>query len=207
MITTAASRIRQHIKSPCTFRLSSHLQAKMSAPTFWRTSAHLSRRLIAAKQPYRCLSCSVRLAQELAQEQAKQDAKTTHFGFENVPESEKESRGAILTPQSPYTPIANLIVPSRCSLLLRRLLLRHNERPNVPLHPPPLERPLRSLPEPWPTPHHLIPPKLQTYTPNHSRHSRRNRRHRVPHALPRQHYKQRPHFPRHRLGHQPCYAI
>ena len=29
-----------------------------------------------------------------------QDAKTTHFGFENVPESDKESRG-ILPPQSP----------------------------------------------------------------------------------------------------------
>ncbi|KAL2044739.1 hypothetical protein N7G274_002514 [Stereocaulon virgatum] len=66
----------------------------MSKPTLWRTPTRLSRRLIAAKQPYRCLSCSFRLAQE----QAKQDAKTTHFGFENVPESEKESRvGAVFS--------------------------------------------------------------------------------------------------------------
>ena len=66
--------------------------SRMSAPTLWRTSARLSQRLLAAKERHRCLSCSLRLAQE----QAKENAQTTHFGFENVPESEKESRGIFL---------------------------------------------------------------------------------------------------------------
>ncbi|KAL2049225.1 hypothetical protein ABVK25_010492 [Lepraria finkii] len=94
MSSRARLRIRQHIKIPCISRLSSQLQAKLAAPILWRTSTQLSRRLLAAKQHQRCLSCSVRLAQE----QAKQDAKTTHFGFENVPESDKESRvGAVFS--------------------------------------------------------------------------------------------------------------
>ena len=77
----------------------------MSAPALWRTSTRISPRLLTARQPYRCLSCSLRLAQE----QAKQDAQTTHFGFENIPESEKESRGSNHYPQSVQFPITDTI--------------------------------------------------------------------------------------------------
>ena len=172
----------------------------MSSPTLWRTSARLSRRLLAIKQPYRCLSCSLRLAQE----EARQDAKTTHFGFENVPEAEKQSRGKLLpTPPNYYALIHH--PHSRRSLLLRRLLLRHNERPNVPLHPPSLERPLRPLPQPR-HPHLPVPFLPSTCTPNHPRHRRRHRRHRLPSPIPRHRNQQRPLIPRHCLRHQPRYA-
>ncbi len=63
----------------------------MSALKFWQNSRLLKR------QPYRCFSCSLRLAQEQAQsppqqQPSPQDARTTHFGFETVPESAKASR-------------------------------------------------------------------------------------------------------------------
>lgn len=58
------------------------------------------------------------------------------------------------TPRSPNHPLRLQLhplrlkgIPRRRRLLLRRLLLRHHERPNVPRHPPALERPFRSLAE------------------------------------------------------------
>ncbi|KAL8925316.1 MAG: hypothetical protein Q9208_003606 [Pyrenodesmia sp. 3 TL-2023] len=45
------------------------------------------------RQPYRCLSCSLRLSQNPPQPQPQpQDASTTHFGFQSIPSSSKASR-------------------------------------------------------------------------------------------------------------------
>ena len=44
------------------------------------------------RQPYRCFSCTISRAQ--GQTTKQQDGKTTHFGFETVPESEKEAKGS-----------------------------------------------------------------------------------------------------------------
>ena len=55
-----------------------------------------------SRQPYRCISCSLRLAQSPAQSQSQsqpQDAQTTHFGFETVEESKKASRGEPACPR------------------------------------------------------------------------------------------------------------
>ena len=52
-------------------------------------SARIYKRLQSLRQPYRCLSCT----QRLAQERVEQDGRTTHFGFERVREAEKESKG------------------------------------------------------------------------------------------------------------------
>lgn len=148
----------------------------MASPTVSRVSTRLTRRLLETRQPYRCLSCTNRIAQ---QEQTKQDARTTHFGFENVPEAEKESRG--INPAHPPHNYARPITirSSQRRLLLRRHFLRQDERPNVPRHPPPLERPLRPLSK----------PRLPANPPNNARHSRRNRRHRFPSPRPRFRYK------------------
>lgn len=62
----------------------------MSVRPAWR-ALHYSakRRVLQPSIPYRCFSCT-RRAQE--QSQAEKE-RMTHFGFTNVPESEKESRG------------------------------------------------------------------------------------------------------------------
>ncbi|KAK4696903.1 hypothetical protein P7C71_g1096, partial [Lecanoromycetidae sp. Uapishka_2] len=90
----------------------------MSTPSVWRTPSRLYRRILTARPPYRCFSCSLRLAQE----QVKQDAKTTHFGFENVPESEKEGRvGAVFSSvASSYDTMNDLM-----SLYIHRLWKDH----------------------------------------------------------------------------------
>lgn len=80
------------------------------------------------------------------------------------------------------------ILPRVISLLLRRLLLRHHERSNVPRHPPPLERPLRPLPKPGlqtPSSRLLHVPRTKNGTLDDARHRRRNRRHRLPPPCPR----------------------
>ncbi|KAJ5525414.1 2-methoxy-6-polyprenyl-1-4-benzoquinol methylase [Penicillium frequentans] len=95
----------------------------MSTRSAWR-ALHYSakRRAFQPATPFRCFSCT-----RAAQDQSKQDQeRMTHFGFTNVPESSKDRR----------------------SLQLRRLLLRHNERPDVPGNPPHLEGPLRPIPKP-----------------------------------------------------------
>ena len=64
----------------------------MSTRSTWR-ALHYSakRRAIQPSTPYRCFSCANR-----AQEQIKpENDRMTHFGFTNVPESEKETRGKI----------------------------------------------------------------------------------------------------------------
>ena len=60
----------------------------MSTRSAWR-ALHYSakRRAFQPTTPYRCFSCANR-----TQEQKPND-RMTHFGFTNVPESEKESRG------------------------------------------------------------------------------------------------------------------
>lgn len=55
------------------------------------------RRFLRRDQPFRCLSCSIRLANQQATQT--QDGRTTHFGFQQVPESAKESRGIYKTPK------------------------------------------------------------------------------------------------------------
>ena len=69
----------------------------MSAPRTLQISRKILRRRLQERQPYRCFSCSLCLAQEQVQSVKQQplspqDDRTTHFGFETVPESAKESR-------------------------------------------------------------------------------------------------------------------
>ena len=66
----------------------------MSTRSAWR-ALHYSakRRAFQPATPYRCFSCT-----RAAQDQSKQDQeRMTHFGFTNVPESSKESRGRLYT--------------------------------------------------------------------------------------------------------------
>ncbi|KAI9874255.1 MAG: 2-hexaprenyl-6-methoxy-1,4-benzoquinone methyltransferase [Pleopsidium flavum] len=66
----------------------------MASRPIWRTLTARSIRTPPTGQTYRCFSCSLRHAQE----QAKQNDRTTHFGFETVPESAKESKvGAVFS--------------------------------------------------------------------------------------------------------------
>lgn len=56
--------------------------------SLWRGLHHSAkRRMVAPPTPYRCFSCSLRA------QKPEQDPHTTHFGFTNVPESQKESMG------------------------------------------------------------------------------------------------------------------
>lgn len=74
----------------------------MSARSAWR-ALHYSakRRSFQPTTPYRCFSCT-----RQAFDQAKPEhERMTHFGFTNVPESEKESRGMTLTLSQPIDPI------------------------------------------------------------------------------------------------------
>ena len=76
------------------FQSNTQSQPAMSTPTLTRTSTRLARRLLNLRPPHRCLSCSRLLAQQ--QQIPKQDApnSTTHFGFQTVPSSSKQSRVA-----------------------------------------------------------------------------------------------------------------
>lgn len=64
----------------------------MSSASAWR-SLHYSakRKFFNPRTPYRCFSCTIRTQQEQPR-----DSRTTHFGFETIPEAEKESRGKLL---------------------------------------------------------------------------------------------------------------
>ncbi|KAL1955694.1 hypothetical protein VTO42DRAFT_8166 [Malbranchea cinnamomea] len=71
----------------------------MASKSAWR-SLHYSakRRLFAPRAPYRCFSCTARVQQEQSTHSGGQDVRTTHFGFETIPESEKQARvGAVFT--------------------------------------------------------------------------------------------------------------
>lgn len=62
----------------------------MSSRPTWRALHHSAkRRAFQPATPYRCFSCT---RQTQNQPKSEQD-RMTHFGFTNVPESEKESRG------------------------------------------------------------------------------------------------------------------
>ncbi|PGH27773.1 hypothetical protein AJ80_00561 [Polytolypa hystricis UAMH7299] len=55
------------------------------------------RQFVAPKTPYRCFSCTVQARQSQTNQQQR-DQRTTHFGYETVPETEKESRvGAVFS--------------------------------------------------------------------------------------------------------------
>lgn len=60
----------------------------MSSRPAWR-ALHYSakRRAFQPPTPYRCFSCTTRAQSK------PEDERMTHFGFTNVPESEKETRG------------------------------------------------------------------------------------------------------------------
>ncbi|KAL8823649.1 MAG: hypothetical protein Q9170_008337, partial [Blastenia crenularia] len=58
-------------------------------PQFTPSASSLLRRILLQRQQYRCLSCSLHLAQSQPQPQ---DASTTHFGFQSIPSSAKASR-------------------------------------------------------------------------------------------------------------------
>jgi hypothetical protein len=67
-----------------------NININMSTRSTWR-ALHYSakRRAFQPSNSYRCFSCATR-----AQEQIKpENDRMTHFGFTNVPESEKETRG------------------------------------------------------------------------------------------------------------------
>ncbi|EER23695.1 2-hexaprenyl-6-methoxy-1,4-benzoquinone methyltransferase [Coccidioides posadasii str. Silveira] len=67
----------------------------MTSRSVWR-SLHWSakRRPIPPRTPYRCFSCSIRAQAN----EPGQNERTTHFGFETIPESAKESRvGAVFS--------------------------------------------------------------------------------------------------------------
>ena len=122
-----------------------------------------------------------------------------------VYQRQKSNLEVTILPSSPIIAPLTYRHHSWRSLLLRRLLLRHHERPNVPLHSPSLERPLRPLPQPR---HSHLPASFlpSACAPNHPRHRRRHRRHRLPPSKPRHNNQQRPLIPCHCLRHQPCYA-
>lgn len=63
----------------------------------WR-ALHYSakRRAFQAATPYRCFSCTTRV-----QQTKPENDRMTHFGFTNVPESEKETRGKAEAPAPP----------------------------------------------------------------------------------------------------------
>jgi 2-methoxy-6-polyprenyl-1,4-benzoquinol methylase len=65
----------------------------MASKSLWR-SLHYSakRRNVLSTAPYRCFSCSLRAAQSPSNK-AEENARMTHFGFESIPEGEKESTG------------------------------------------------------------------------------------------------------------------
>ncbi|OJD19295.1 hypothetical protein AJ78_00744 [Emergomyces pasteurianus Ep9510] len=70
----------------------------MSSTAVWR-SLHYSakRRASTPRIPYRCFSCSIQSRKPEPSKLA-QDGRTTHFGFETVPEAEKEARvGAVFS--------------------------------------------------------------------------------------------------------------
>lgn len=80
---------RSNLQSPtCSFIFP--LPSIMSSRSAWRALHHSAkRRAFKPATPYRCFSCTRR-----AQDQPKSEHdRMTHFGFTNVPESEKESRG------------------------------------------------------------------------------------------------------------------
>lgn len=72
----------------------------MSTRSAWRTLHYSAkRRAFQPATPYRCFSCT-----RASQDQNKLDQeRMTHFGFRNVPESEKESRGKPFPIQSTYS--------------------------------------------------------------------------------------------------------
>ncbi|KLJ13440.1 ubiquinone biosynthesis methyltransferase [Blastomyces silverae] len=70
----------------------------MSSRALWR-SLHYSakRRSFTPPTPHRCFSCSIRARRPEASKPG-HDGRTTHFGFETVPEAEKEARvGAVFS--------------------------------------------------------------------------------------------------------------
>lgn len=68
--------------------------AIMSSRTVWRSlQLQARRRFIVPETPYRCFSCT-RRAQESPK--SNQDDRMTHFGFQNVPEAQKESLGRFI---------------------------------------------------------------------------------------------------------------
>ncbi|KAL8684813.1 MAG: hypothetical protein Q9218_008124, partial [Villophora microphyllina] len=57
-----------------------------------RLASTSSKRLLTNRQPYRCLSYSLRLAQSPSPPPPQDASQTTHFGFESIPSSQKSSR-------------------------------------------------------------------------------------------------------------------
>lgn len=106
---------RLSLPTPTTLQL---IMATRSALRALHYSA--KRRVFQPSTPYRCFSCARR-----AQEQTKSDQeRMTHFGFTNVPESEKVSRGTSI-------PNTNVILGSP------RLTRNHQWVPSSALsHPP-----------------------------------------------------------------------
>ncbi|KAI9702774.1 MAG: 2-hexaprenyl-6-methoxy-1,4-benzoquinone methyltransferase [Candelina mexicana] len=68
----------------------------MASKSIWRAAAR-SKRIPTSKEPYRCFSCSIRQTQQQAEQptsNASDTTRTTHFGFETVSESAKQSKVA-----------------------------------------------------------------------------------------------------------------
>ncbi|KAL9604680.1 MAG: hypothetical protein Q9219_000400 [cf. Caloplaca sp. 3 TL-2023] len=98
--------------------------------------------LFSHRQPYRCLSCSLRLSQSQPQPQ---DASTTHFGFQSIPSSAKASRvsSVFSSVASSYDTMNDLM-----SLGIHRLWKDHFVRSLNPGSPPSTD-PANHPRKPW----------------------------------------------------------
>ena len=100
----------------------------MSVRSAWR-ALHYSakRRVVQPTTPYRCFSCT-----RQAGDQAKSDQeRMTHFGFTNVPESEKESRGRSQSFCLALASLTNLFHWGALELCAGRTICGHPNMANV----------------------------------------------------------------------------
>ncbi|KAL9023714.1 MAG: hypothetical protein Q9196_007025, partial [Gyalolechia fulgens] len=101
--------------------------------------------LVSHLQPYRCLSCSLRLSQSPSQPQQPQpqDDSTTHFGFQSIPSAAKTSRVSTVfsSVATSYDTMNDLM-----SLGIHRLWKDHFVRSLNPGSPPPTNHQRRT---PW----------------------------------------------------------
>ncbi|KAL8947750.1 MAG: hypothetical protein Q9222_006000, partial [Ikaeria aurantiellina] len=117
------------------------------SPRTFHTRRLTLKTILSHRQPYRCLSCSLRLSQPQSAahpQDASQSTTTTHFGFQQIPSSSKTSRvsSVFSSVASSYDTMNDLM-----SLGIHRLWKDHFVRSLNPGSPPP-SSPLTKR-EPW----------------------------------------------------------
>lgn len=97
--------------SPPPIRLSCSGYLAMASKSVWR-SLHYSakRRTAVPPTPYRCFSCSLR-ARQAETGKPEENTRMTHFGFETIPESQKESKGWSRSPLVTFWTNVTLTMP------------------------------------------------------------------------------------------------